>query len=131
MRATPLGAPRPVPGRFLPALAGAVAIALALPLFVLADWRLAGWAIAAVLWIGTQAVGLLLSRVRSSPDNLAASTVLAFGMIGRIVGVFAVLLAVAASNRNLGLAATAAYAVAYTGELAVLLGSYYVQEPTA
>ena len=41
---------------------GALVIVLALPLFLVAGWPLAGWAVAAVLWVGVQAFGLLLAR---------------------------------------------------------------------
>jgi hypothetical protein len=106
-------------------------IALALPVFLVADWPIRGWAIAALVWIGVQGLGLLLARVRPSADNLAASSVLAFGMMGRLLAVLVVLVAVTASNRSVGLAATSVYALAYTAELAVSLASYYVQEPRA
>jgi hypothetical protein len=131
MRATALGAPRPIPSRLPPVAAGALVIAVALPVFALAGWPLAGWAIAALLWFGAQALGLLLARVRPSPDNLAASGVLAFGMMGRVLVVLVVLVAVAASDARLGLAAALVYALAYTAELAVSVVSYYTQEPTA
>jgi hypothetical protein len=131
VRATTLGAPRPIPGRAVPAAAGAVAVGLALPLFVLAGWRISGWAIAAVLWLGAQALGLLLARIRPSPDNVAASGVLAFGMMARVLAVLVVLVAVAASDGGLALAAALVYALAYTAELAVSVASYYVQEPSA
>ena len=131
MRATALGAPRPVPGRLLPVAAGAAAVVLALPVFALARWPLTGWGLAAVLWLGYQAVGVLLARIRPSADNLAASSVLAFGMMGRLLAVLVVLVAVAASNRDVGLAAALLYALAYTVELAVSLGGYYAQEPRA
>ena len=131
MKATALGAPRPVPGRLLPAAAGGVVVALALPIFLLAGWRFSGWAIAAVLWVGVQALGLLLARIRPSPDNLAASGVLAFGMMGRVLAVLVVLVAVAASDNRLALAAALVYALAYTAELAVSIASYYLQEPRA
>ncbi len=125
-----LGAPRPVPSRTIPVAAGGLVIALALPLFVLAGWRVAGWAIAAVLWVGVQAFGLLLARIRPSTDNLAASGVLAFGMMGRALAVLFVLVAVAASDGRLALAAALVYALAYTAELVVSVASYYVQEPS-
>jgi hypothetical protein len=131
VKATVLGAPRPIPGRLLPVVAGGVVIALALPIFLLAGWRLSGWAIAAILWLGVQALGLLLARIRPSPDNLAASGVLAFGMMGRVLAVLVVLVAVAASDGRVALAAALVYALAYTAELAVSLMSYYVQEPNA
>src|SRR5256886_7154372 len=50
-------------------LGGALVIALALPLFLLAGWRLSGWAIAAVLWVGVQAFGLLLGRLKPAPED--------------------------------------------------------------
>ena len=127
-----LGAPRPAPvRRFAAPLAGGLVIALALPLFALAGWDLKGWAIAAVLWLGVQAFGLLLARVRPSSDNLAASGALAAGMMLRLLGVLVVLLAVASSDRELGLAVALVYGAAYTAELAVGLLGYYGQEPTA
>jgi hypothetical protein len=125
-----LGAPRPVPSRMIPVAAGGLVIVLALPLFVLAGWRLAGWAIAAVLWVGVQAFGLLLTRIRPSTDNLAASGVLAFGMMGRALAVLFVLVAVAASDGRLALGAALLYALAYTAELVVSVATYYVQEPS-
>jgi hypothetical protein len=131
VRATVLGAPRPAPSRLLPVAAGGVTILLALPIFLVAGWPLAGWTVAAVLWVGVQAVGVLLSRIRPSADNLAASSVLAFGMMGRLLAVLVVLVAVAASNRDVGLAAALLYGLAYTVELAVSLAGYYVQEPKA
>jgi len=126
-----LGAPRPIPRTWAGPLAGALVIALALPLFLLAGWPLSGWAIAAVLWIGVQAFGLLLARVKPAPDQLAASGALAFGMMLRLLVVLAVLLAVAASDRELGLAVVLVYGAAYTAELGLTLVGYYNQEPTA
>jgi hypothetical protein len=126
-----LGAPRPLPRRLAGPLAGGLTIALALPLFVLAGWRLSGWAIAAVLWAGVQAFGLLLARARPSSQNLVASGALAAGMMLRLLAVLAVLLAVASSDRKLGLAAALVYGAAYTAELALSLVGYYSQEPTA
>ena len=131
MRTTALGAPRPIPGRLLPVAAGGVVIALALPIFIVAGWPVDGWVVAAVVWVGVQALGLLLSRVRPSPDNLAASSVLAFGMMGRLLAVLVVLVAVAASNRTVGLAAALLYGLAYTAEFSVSIASYYAQEPKA
>ena len=130
MKATALGAPRPIPNRLLPVAAGTAALLLALPIFVIAGWPIGGWAIAAVLWVATQGLGLLLARIKPSPDNLAASTVLAFGMMARVLTVLVVLIAVAASHRELGLAAALVYGLAYTAELAVSVASYYVQDPT-
>jgi hypothetical protein len=132
MRVGILGAPRPVPpGRLLPIAAGALVVLLALPVFLLAGWRVSGWAIAALVWLGTQAFGLLLTRVRPSADNLARSGVLAFGMMIRLLAVLVVLVAVASSDAHLGLAAAAVYGLAYTAELGFSLLGYYGQAPTA
>jgi hypothetical protein len=129
-RAGILGAPRPLPQqRWLAPAAGAVVIAVALPLFLLAGWPVAGWAAAALLWLGTQALGLLLARVKPSSQNVAASGMLAFAMMARLLVVLAVLLALAASDRNAGLAAALTYGAAYTAELCMSLFGYYAQEP--
>ncbi|MDQ2911136.1 MAG: hypothetical protein M3R39_09000 [Actinomycetota bacterium] len=126
-----LGAPRPVPRRLVAALGGGLVLALALPVFLVAGWRLSGWAIAAILWAGGQCFGLLLARFRPSPDNLAGSGVLAFGMMTRLLAVLVVLLVVASSDPDVGLAAVLVYGLAYTAELALSLAGYYSQEPTA
>ena len=106
-------------------------IALALPLFLVAGWPLKGWAAAALLWVGAQALGLLLSRVKPSHDNVAASGVLAFGMMARLLVILAVLLALVASDNEAGLAAALVYGAAYTAELGFSLLGYYAQEPRA
>jgi len=127
-----LGAPRPIPQqRWLGPVAGALVVAVALPLFLVAGWPFSGWLVAALLWAGAQALGLLLARVKPSSDNVAASGVLAFGMMIRLLGVLAVLLALAASNRTAGLAAALVYGAAYTAELVFSLLGYYTQEPRA
>jgi hypothetical protein len=127
-----LGAPRPVPQqRWLGTAAGALVVAVALPLFLVAGWPFAGWVAAALLWAGAQALGLLLGRVKPSAENVAASGALAFGMMIRLLAVLAVLLALAASDRGAGLAAALVYGAAYTAELAFSLLGYYSQEPRA
>jgi hypothetical protein len=131
MRVGVLGEPRRIPSRAAPALAAGLVVVIALPLFLVAGWPLEGWAVAAVLWVGTQAFGLLLTRIRPSTANLAASSVLAFGMMFRLLVVLVVLLAVAASNARAGLAAALVYGLAYTVELGLSLATYYGQEPTA
>jgi hypothetical protein len=130
MKAGILGAPRPEPNRIFPVLAGALVVVLALLVFLTAGWRLTGWTIAAVLWVGVQALALLLARFRPGQANLAASGVLAFGMMFRVVAVMVVLVAVASSNARVALAAAVVYALAYTAELGLSLAGYYGQEPT-
>ena len=132
MRVGILGEPRPAPSsRLLPIAAGGLVVLLALPVFLIAGWSLKGWGIAAILWVATQAFGLLLTRLQPSADNLARSGVLAFGMMIRLLVVLVVLLAVVSSDAHAGLAAAVVYALAYTAELGFSLLGYYGQEPTA
>jgi hypothetical protein len=125
MRTALFATPRPVPGRVLPALGGALVIALALPVFLLAGWRLAGWALAAVLWVGAEALDLLLARVKARTGNLAASGVQAFGLFFKAVALLAILLAAAVSDPHLAVAAALTYALAYTLELGLSLAAYF------
>lgn len=117
--------PRPVPSRLVPVVAGAAVVALALPVFVAAGWSLRGWALGAILWVGAQALGLLLSRLQLGADNLAASGVRGVGMMFRPVAVMVVVIAVAASNPEVGVAAGVLYAVAYSLELGLSLLTYF------
>jgi hypothetical protein len=120
--------PRPVPGRVVPALAAATVIALALPVFVIADWPLGGWILAAVLWLAGEVLAALLARFRLGASNLAASGVVAIGMSFRALAIGVVLIAVAASDARLGVSAALLYAFAYTLELALSLLSYFTHE---
>jgi hypothetical protein len=117
--------PRPVPGRLLPAVGGALVLLLALPVFLLAGWPLSGWALGAVLWLGLEAIELLLTRLRGSTSNLAASAVLAFGLTFKAVVVLAVLFATAVSHPHVALAAALVYVLAYTFELGLALATYF------
>ncbi len=103
-------------------------IALALPIFLLAGWDLAGWALGAVLWGGAQLVGIVLARLPIGAGKLAASSVVGIGMTFRAVAVMVVVIAVAASDASLGLAAALVYALAYTLELALSLAGYFGAE---
>ena len=117
--------PRPVPGRLAPVLAGAAVIGLALPVFVVADWPLEAWALAAVLWLVGQALSALLARLRLGLGNLAASGVVGIGMSFRTIAIGVVLVVVAVSDARVGIAAALLYAAAYTLELTVSLVSYF------
>ena len=117
--------PRPVPGRLLPAAGGALVVVLALPVFLLAGWNLSGWALGGILWLGLEAVELLLTRLRGRASNLAASAVLAFGLTFKAVVVLAVLFATAVSHPHIALAAALVYVLAYTFELGLSLATYF------
>lgn len=125
MSAGILTTPRAAPGRLAPAVAGGAVIALALPVFLVAGWRLAAWALAATLWIAAQALGVVLARLRLGMGNLASSGVVGIGMTFRSVAVMVVVIAVAVSDARLGLTAALLYTLAYTLELAVGLLAYF------
>jgi hypothetical protein len=117
--------PRTAPPTLLPALAGSLVVLLALPVFLVAGWRVEGWALGAVLWFGSEAFGLLLSRLSARTGNLAAAGVVAFGMLFRAIAVMAVIFAVAVSDKWLGLAAALTYAAGYSANLGLQLVAYY------
>jgi hypothetical protein len=117
--------PRPVPGRLIPALAGALVCALALPVFLVAEWPLAGWALGATLWVGMLALDLLLARTRPAAGNLAASGVQAFGLFFKAIAVLVVLVAAVASDPHLGLAAIAVFGLADLADRGLQLVTYF------
>ncbi len=131
MRLAIFETPRPAPRRLVPVLAAAGVLALALPVFVAADLPLAAWVLATVLWIAGQGLSLLLARLGLGADKLAASGVVGIGMTLRSVAVGVVLIAVAASDARLGLAAALLYAFVYTLELGISLATYFAQERSA
>ena len=120
---------RPVPGRLIPALGGAVVILIALPLFLLMGWDIRGWALAAVLWTGVHALDLVLARLRTRTGNLAASAVQVSALLFKSLGLLIVLFAIVSSHPQLALGAVLVYAVAYTFELALSLLAYYGMTP--
>ena len=113
-----------MPQKALPFAASSVVIGFALPVFLLAGWRVQGWALGAVLWAGSQALGWVLTRLQAS-GNLAAAGVVAFGMLFRAIAVMVVVFAVAVSDAWLGLAAALVYALGYTIELGLSLATYF------
>ena len=131
MTARVFSTPRPMPSRLLPTLGGSLVVALALPVFLAADWPLAGWGLAALLWLASQALTLVLTRLRPEDGNLAASGVVGISMMFRAVAVGVVLVVVAVNDASIGLAAALLYAFAYTLELALSLVSYFGSEPAS
>ena len=120
-----LRTPRPVPGRLLPASAGAAVIALALPVYAIGGWRLAGWGLAAVLWVASELFALLLARLPLSAGNLARAGMVAFGMMFRAIAVMVILVAIAISDAKLAASAAVLFALAYTLELGLSLITYF------
>jgi hypothetical protein len=121
--------PRPLPARRLPMVGGALVVALCLPVFVLADWNLRGWALGAVLWLASQTLGILFDRIGIHEPTLRGSGVVAFGMMARGILVMLVAIAVAVSDPQLALAGALVYAFAYSLELAFSLVLYFSGRP--
>jgi hypothetical protein len=121
--------PRPMPDRRLPVLVGGAVLALALLIFLLAGWDVRGWALGALLWAGSQVVGLLLLKAGIGDPTLRGSGVAAFGMMGRGIVLVLILLAVAVADPSLALGGALVYAAAYTAELAMGLALYYSGSP--
>jgi hypothetical protein len=117
--------PRPVPEGKAPALGGTAVVLLALPVFLVAGWRIDAWGIAAGLWAAYQGIGLLLRRVPLGRDNLAAAGLVAFGRMTRAVALVAILIAIAVANADLGLPAAVVYGLAFTVEFALSLLAYF------
>ena len=117
--------PRIAPPTLLPAAAGAIVVLIALPIFLLAGWRVSGWALGAVLWFGSEALGVLLPRLQTRSGNLAAAGVVAFLMLFRAIAVMVVVFAVAVSDKWLGLAAALTYAAGYSAAFGLQLVAYY------
>ena len=117
--------PRPVPGRRVPALAGAAVIVLGLPVFLVGGFSLAGWGLAAVLWAAGEALGLWLARIPTGADHLRKSGLVAVTMSFRGIAVMVVLLAVTIADKSVGVAAVILYALAYTLTLGISLVEYF------
>lgn len=128
MRAAIFDNPRPEPGHLLPALASALVIVLALPVFLVVGLPVGGWALAAVLWAAVHGIDLLLRRARGDVGNVAASGVQAFGLFFKSVGVLVVLVAAVVADPRLAVAAAVTYGLAYTIELALSLVTYFGAE---
>jgi hypothetical protein len=121
--------PRPLPARKLPAVAGGLVLAFALPVFLLAGWDLRGWALGAVLWVGSQALGVLFDRIGIHEPTLRGSGVVAFGMMTRGILLMLVAIAVAVSDPGLAVAGALVYAFAYSVELGLSLLLYFGGRP--
>jgi hypothetical protein len=118
-----------MPPRRLPVAAGAVGLALMLPIFALVDWDLRGWALGAVLWAGSQALGLVFDRAGIGDPTLRGSGIVAFGMMIRGITIVLVAIVVATQNPELAIAGIVVYALAYTLELVLGLVLYFAGEP--
>jgi hypothetical protein len=117
---------RAEPDHLLPAAGGTVVIALLLPVVALLGWSIAGWGLAALLWLGTHALDLMVVRARSKPGGgVANSGIQAFALLFKLIALLVVLFAALAANRDLALTTALTYGLAYTFELGLSLASYF------
>jgi hypothetical protein len=131
MNAGIFSTPRSVPSRLAPTVAGGLVIGLALPVFAVAAWPLAGWALAAVLWVAAEVFALVLARLPGGPDNLAAAGMRGIGTTSRALLVGIPLVIVTVTDETVGVAAAILYAVAFTVELGIGLATYFGGEAKA
>ena len=117
--------PRPLPDRRLPVIAGALVVALALPVFLAADWPLGGWALGASLWAAGQVIGFATARLGMRSPTIRGSGPAAFIMLGRGIALMVIAIVVAAFSPEVALGGALVYAAAYTVELALALTTYY------
>jgi hypothetical protein len=100
-----------------------------LPVFALVGWSLRGWALGAVFWAGSQALGLVFDRAGIGEPTLRGSGVVAFGMMARGILIVLVAIVVATQDPELALAGVVVYALAYTLELGLGLVLYFAGTP--
>jgi hypothetical protein len=117
---------RSEPDHLLPAAGGTVVLALLLPVVALVGWSIAGWALAALLWLGLHVLDLFVVRARSKPGGSPASSgIQAFALLFKLLALLVVLFAALAANRDLALTTALTYGLAYTFELGLSLASYF------
>jgi len=118
---------RAEPGHLLPALGGTLVLFMALPIVALLGWSVAGWGLAAALWLGLHALDLVLKRTRAKAGT-ASSGMQAFGLFFKLIALLVVLFAALAADRDVALAAVLSYGLAYTFELGLSLATYFGAE---
>ena len=116
---------RAEPDHLLPVAGGTIVLALLLPVVVLVGWSIAGWGLAALLWLGTHALDLLVVRARSKPNGVANSGIQAFALFFKLIALLVVLFAALAAGQDLALTTALTYGLAYTFELGLSLASYF------
>jgi hypothetical protein len=123
-----LSTPRPIPPSRAPVISGGLVVLIALPVFLIGGWGIAGWGLAAGLWLAYQALGLVFAHLPLGLGNLRSSGAVAFGRMFRAIALMVLLIVIAASNTGLGLSAAIVYALAYTAELVLSLIVYFEGE---
>ena len=125
MLGTLFSTPRSEPSHLLPAAGGTVVLALLLPVIALIGWSIAGWGLAALLWLGLHALDLFVLRTRSKPAGAAGSGIQAFALFFKLIALLVVLFAALAADGNVALTAVLTYGLAYTFELGLSLATYF------
>ena len=118
--------PRDEPNHLLPAACGTVVLLLLLPVFLIVGWSVAGWGLAAVLWLGLHGIDFLLARLRNDKDGGAANSGMqAFGLLFKTLALLVVLFAALSKSQDVALTAGLTYGLAYTFELGLSLSAYF------
>ena len=118
--------PRDEPNHLLPAAAGTGVILLLLPVFLILGWNIAGWGLAAVLWLGLHGIGFFLARLRNDPDGgVRNSGMQAFGLLFKTLALLVVMFAALSKSHDMALTAALTYGLAYTFELGFSLSTYF------
>src|SRR4029077_3259314 len=89
--------PRAEPGHLLPAIAGGAVLLLALPVFLIAGWPIKGWALATVLYVAVHALDYAIAR------TVTGNGARVFGVFFKSIGLLVVLVAVASSDKGVGI----------------------------
>jgi hypothetical protein len=109
----------------MPAIAGALVVLLALPVFLAAGWRIEAWALGVGFWVAARLLGAVLNRIGIGAPKLSGSGVVAFGMMSRGIVLMVIAIVIAAFDPALALGGALVYAGAYTTELALSVTGYY------
>jgi hypothetical protein len=118
--------PRDEPNHLLPAAAGTGVILLLLPVFLILGWNIAGWGLAAVLWLGLHGIDFFLARLRNDPDGgVRNSGMQAFGLLFKTLALLVVMFAALSKSHDMALTAALTYGLAYTFELGFSLSTYF------
>jgi hypothetical protein len=117
--------PRDEPNHLLAAACGTAILLLLLPVFLIVGWSVAGWGLAAVLWLGLHGIDYLLGRLRGKDGGVANSGMQALGLFFKVIVLLIVLFAALAKSQDVALTAALTYGLAYTFEFGLSLSSYF------
>jgi hypothetical protein len=110
-----------------------VLLALALPVFAVAGWPMAGYAVAAGAWVVQRAIQIAASRratrAHQRGDRRAALGILAAATLGRVWLIALAVLLVGLAEREAGLAAALLSAALFTVYLASQFAARLLESP--